>query len=121
MKEKIEYEFEEWKKRNLDNINIIKGKTFIPQLDLEEMEYDEIPINKNEINSLEIQVKCKNELVAPLEEKEEIGVIEVRVRDEVVYTTNIVLKEKIEKKGLFYFLKQLIGNYDRYLEDGFCN
>lgn len=84
------------------------------------MEYDEIPINKNEINSLEIQVKCKNELVAPLEEGEKIGIIEARVRDEVVYSTNIVLKEKIEKKGLFYFLKQLVCNYGSYLEDGFC-
>lgn len=121
MKEKIEYEFEEWKKRNLSNIKVVKGEESTLQLALKEIDYDEIPINKNEINSLEIQVKCKNELVAPLEEKEEIGVIEVRVRDEVVYTTNIVLKEKIERKGLFYFLKQLVCNYGSYLEDGFCN
>lgn len=121
IKEKIEYEFSKWKERNLSNIDIIKGKILVPQLVIEEMEYDEIPINKNEINSLEIEIKCKNELVAPLEKGEQIGVIEVRVRDEVVFSTCIVLKEKIEKKGLFYFLKQLVGNYNRYLEEGFCN
>lgn len=121
IKEKIEYEFNEWKKRNLNNISIIKGKTFIPKLDLEEMEYDEIPINKNEINSLEIEIKCKNELVAPLEMNEQIGVIEARVKGGVVFSTNIILKEKIEKKGLLYFLKQLVCNYGSYLENGFCN
>ena len=99
----------------------MKGKDCILQLDFEKIEYDEIPINKSELNSLEVRVKCKNELVAPLEENEEIGVIEVRVRDEVVYSTNIVLKEKIEKKSLFYFLKQLVCNYGSYMEEGFCN
>lgn len=85
------------------------------------MEYDEIPINKNELNSLDIQIKCKNELVAPLDSKEKIGVIEVFVKDEVVFSTNVILKEKIEKKSLFYFMKQLVENYSSYLEEGFCN
>lgn len=85
------------------------------------MEYDEIPINKNELNSLEVRVKCKNELVAPMNVMEEIGVIEVLVKDEVVFSTNIILKEKIEKKSLIYFLKQLVENYSNYLEEGFCN
>ena len=85
------------------------------------MEYDEIPINKNELNSLEVRVKCKNELVAPLETGEKIGVIEVRVRDEVAFSTNIILKEKLEKKNVFHFLKQLVENYSCYLEEGFCN
>lgn len=85
------------------------------------MEYDKIPINKNELNSLEVRVKCKNEFVAPMNVMEEIGVIEVLVKDEVVFSTNIILKEKIEKKSLFYFLKQLVENYSCYLEEGLCN
>lgn len=121
IKEKINYEFSEWKKKNLSNINIIKGKTSILQLDLEEMEYDEIPVNKNELNSLKVDIKCESELVAPLEENRKIGVIEVSVKSEVVFSTNIVVKEKIEKKSLVYFLKQLVENYSIYLEEGFCN
>lgn len=88
---------------------------------MEDTDYDEIPINKNELNSLDIQIKCNDELVAPLEANERIGVIEVLVKDEVIFSTNIILKEKIEKKSLFYFLKQLVENYSNYLEDGFCN
>lgn len=85
------------------------------------MEYDEIPINRNELNSLDIQIKCNDEFVAPLEVNERIGVIEVLVKDEVIFSTNIILKEKIEKKSLFYFLKQLVENYSQYLKEGFCN
>lgn len=85
------------------------------------MKYDEIPINKNELSSLEVRVKCKNEFVAPMNVLEKIGVIEVLVKDEVVFSTNIILEEKIEKKSLLYFLKQLIENYSSYLEEGFCN
>lgn len=85
------------------------------------MQYDEIPINKNELNSLEIQIKCDEELIAPLEANERIGVIEVFVKDKVVFSTNVILKEKIEKKSLFYFMKQLVENYSSYLEEGFCN
>lgn len=85
------------------------------------MEYDEIPINKNELNSLDIQIKCKDEVAAPLEANERIGVIEVCLKSEVVFSTNIIIKEKIEKKGLFYFMKQLVENYSSYLEEGFCN
>ncbi len=91
----------------------------MPQLVLEKMEYDEVPINKNELNSLQVEIKCDNEFIAPKDAMDKVGVVEVKVKDEVICSTNIVLKEKIEKKGVFYFLKQLVNNYSNYLEEGF--
>lgn len=121
VKEKIENEFNEWKKDNISNINIIKGIKQEPKIELETIECEEVPINKNYIKDIEIEVKCKNTLQAPVLQDEIIGNIVVKVKDEVISTVNIKVSEKIEKKSIKDYLMELLSNYNLYINMGLRN
>ncbi len=121
IKEKIENKFNEWKQDNINNINIIKGKTQTPKIELETIKYEEIPINKNDVKDIEIEIKCKNTLQAPILQDEIIGNVVVKVKDEVISTVNIKISEQIQKKGIQDYINQLLSNYNLYINMGLRN
>ncbi len=118
IKEKIEEEFNKWEKENINTFEIVKGKTKIPKLKLGEIEYTKIPINKNNIKDIQIQIICKNTLEAPIQENQKIGQVEVKIKEETITLVDVMLEQKIEKKNIIEYIKQLMKNYDEYLEIG---
>lgn len=118
IKEKIEEEFNKWEKENINTFEIVKGKTKIPKLKLGEIEYTKIPINKNNIKDIQIQIICKNTLEAPIQENQKIGQVEVKIKEETITLVDVMLEQKIEKKNIIEYVKQLMKNYDEYLEIG---
>lgn len=118
IKEKIEDKFEEWSKNNLKNIQIIKGQSQTLQIKLQEIQYEHMPINKNNIKDIEVEIDCQNILYAPIQKDKVIGIIQVKVKDEIICTTNIIIQEEIEKKNIIDYMKQLLSNYNLYLQNG---
>lgn len=116
IKEKIKNEFEEWKKENLKNIEIIKGTNKDFKIKLGKLQFDEVPISKNNIKDIKIQVICKSTLQAPLQKNDIIGEIEVKVKEETITEVDILLEEAIEKKNIINYLQQFIIDYSIYLE-----
>lgn len=116
IKEKIEDKFEEWKKDNVSKIQIIKGVNKAPQVILGNQEYDEIPINKNNIKDIQIEINYEKTLQAPLEQNQVIGTVEVKIKNETITTVDIQLKETIEKKNIFNYMIQIITNYNYYIK-----
>ena len=116
IKEKIENQFAEWKKENIKEIEIIKGTNKTPQIKLGNLQFDEIPINKNRIKDIKVQIICKNTLQAPLQKDDVIGKIEVKEKEETITKVDILLEETIEKKNIINYLQQFITNYSTYLE-----
>lgn len=121
IKEKINEQFEKWEKENLKNIEIIKGKSETTQIKLDNLQFDEVPINKNKIKDIRVEIICKEILQAPLQENDIIGEIRVMQKEEIVATVNILLKERIEKKNMIDYIQQFITNYSSYLEQGLNN
>jgi len=121
IKEKIEDEFNEWKDNNLKNIQIIKGQIQTLEVELEQIQYEEVPINKNNIKDIKIEIECESILQAPIQTDRIIGKIQVEVKDEIICTTDIYVKEKIEKKNITDYMKQIISNYNLYLNKGLQN
>lgn len=121
IKEKIENEFEEWKQKNLKNIEIIKGKEDILQVDLQQIEYEEIPINKNNVKDIYVEIEYVEIIEAPIQKLQQIGKIQVKVKEECICSTNIITKEKINKKNIIDYMKQLLKNYNSYLVEGLQN
>ncbi len=116
IKEKIESQFEEWRKENLKNIEIIKGKNKNLKIKLGNLQINEVPINKNSIKDIKVQIICKNTLQAPLQKNDVIGEIEVKEKEETITKVDILLEEAIEKKNIINYLQQFISNYSIYLE-----
>jgi len=121
MKEKIENKFEEWKDDNLKSIEIIKGKSQTIKVELQQIQYEEIPINKNNIKDIEVEINCADIVEAPVERGTVIGSIEVKVEEEIICGTQIMLQEKIEKKNIVDYMKQLMTKYNIYLQEGLKN
>ena len=116
IKEKIENKFEEWKKAQLKNIEILKGIDKTPQLKLDNLQFDEVPINKSKIKDIKVEIICKSTLQAPLQENDVVGEIRIMQKEETITTVNILLKEKVEKKKVIDYINQFITNYSIYLE-----
>ena len=116
IKEKINEQFEKWEKENLKNIEVIKGKSETTQIKLDNLQFDEVLINKNKIKDIKVEIICKNALQAPLQENDIIGEIRVMQKEEILTTVNILLKEKVERKNVINYIHQFITNYSNYLE-----
>lgn len=121
IKEKIQDKFEEWKKTNQNNIQIIKGNNQYPQITLESIQCEEIPINKNNIKDIEIQIHCQSNIQAPVQENQIIGTVEVKVGEETISTVNIIIQEEIQKKNIIDYMKQLLAKYNFYLQTAMQN
>lgn len=118
IQEKIQRQFNDWRNENLNNMKIIKGKIEVPEIALEELEYKEIPIYKNDVKDLEIQIECVTELQAPVQENQVIGTLEVKLKDEILIKKNIYIQNQIEKKNILQFMGQLLIHYNMYLQTG---
>lgn len=116
IKEKIQDKFEQWKNENENDIKIVKGKNQTPKLTLGEIKYSEIPINRENIKDVEIQIQCENILQAPVQQNQIVGVLEVKVKEEIITTVNIVIQEEVQKKNITDYMKQLLMNYNYYLQ-----
>lgn len=116
IKEKIEDKFEEWKKENVSNIQVVKGINKLPQIILGNQEYTEIPVSKNNIKDIKIEINCEKILQAPIRKNQVIGTVEVKIKDETITTVDIELKETIERKNIFNYMVQIITNYNYYIK-----
>lgn len=121
IKEKIEDKFKEWKHSDLRNIQIIKGKSQIQQVKLEQIKYEEVPINKNNIKDIEVEIEYENILQAPIEQDKKIGTVKVKLKHEIICSTDIVIQEKIDKKNIVDYMKQFLSKYNSYLNQALQN
>ena len=60
----------------------------------------QIPINKNNIKDIKVQIQCEQVLEAPIQENQVIGSIEVKVKDEIIAKTDIISSKNIPKKNI---------------------
>lgn len=117
IKEKIEEKFEEWKQEKLCNIQLIKARNQTLNVHLGELEFDEVPIHKNEVKDLAIQIEYETVLEAPVFAEQVIGYIKVKLNEEIISTVDIIVKENIEKKDVLDYIEEMIMNYGVHLQN----
>lgn len=101
----IDEQFEIWKKDNLNNFSIIKGKNNNINIKLEPLKNPIVPIKKDNINNLTCTVACKKILNAPLNQDEPIGSIDLYCNNTIISSSKILLNSNINKKNIFdYFI-----------------
>lgn len=101
----IDEQFEIWKKDNLNNFSIIKGKNNNINIKLEPLKNPIVPIKKDNINNLTYTVACKKILNAPLNQDEPIGSIDLYCNNTIISSSKILLNSNINKKNIFdYFI-----------------
>lgn len=108
MENKIQEEFQKWKKENKDKIYINKGEKNTTEYKLEEQLNNYITIKNTQENDVKIEINTLNYYEAPLQEGTTIGVLTVKVSGQVKLIKNIQVAETVEKKNMINYMKELI-------------
>lgn len=100
--------FENWKEENLSKIDIYKGLEENLELKISTLNYNTIPIRKDLINSVCVNINCKKELIAPLKIDTQIGTITIFLNNTniifPIYTSNEITKKQFYNY-FFRFIK----------------
>ena len=86
-------------------------KTTPNGLKYEMLEHEIIPLKKDKINNLDIKIKCKSYLVAPVAENYFLGTIDIYSENNLITSTKILTSYKINRKGIFDYFNYFSKNY----------
>lgn len=119
IKAKIQEEFSNWKLCNLSSFTVKKGLSNNVDIYLDDIPYEFLPINRNQLNNYSIYIYCNSSFEAPLIEDLTIGYLTVSIDNKTILTIDIKSANSIPEKNIGDYLKELIGNYQYYLESIF--
>ena len=108
MENKIQEEFQKWKKENKDKIYINKGEKNTTEYKLEEQLNNYITIKNTQENDVKIEINTLNYYESPLDEGTSIGVLTVKVSGQVKLIKNIQVAQTVKKKNMINYMKELI-------------
>ena len=111
IKELIETEFNNWKNENLSKIVINKGITQNINLEIENIDKDIIPIRKDLIDSININIDCPLYFEAPLIQNSQVGNINVSISDNSNFNYKIYNSFDIKHKTWEIYLFEIFKNY----------
>lgn len=97
----INEEYNKWKNEN--SIEIYKGKQNKVETVLYEIPYKLYPVKKDQIKDLKCTLTVTNYIQAPVNEKDTLGKIELKILDKQICSVNINSKNTIEKKDVLYY------------------
>lgn len=117
IKEIIDNKLEEWKNKNMQKLYINKGISQNINLQLDNLAYTSLPIRKDLINSINVNIECKTNFDAPLFANTEIGKIEVSTNNQIITTCKIYNKNEISKKTPFSYMFMFFKNYINIIEE----
>lgn len=111
IKEKIEQDFEEWKKQQLEKIEIIKGCEQPLQIELEEIIYEQMPIKTEQIKDIKVQIEAQSELQAPVQANQIIGNLTLKIKEQEILKLNMTVKESINKKTINDYMLEFLQKH----------
>ena len=115
VKEKIQEKFNEWLLQKAPNIQYNKAKNTKIEYCLEENEIKWIPVLKEQVKDVEVKISYNTQMEAPIEKGHIVGKIEIMLKEEVLLSLNIMLKQDIEKKHITDYITDFCSNYCSYL------
>lgn len=114
LSELINNKFSEFEKGILPYINVIKSSNpLIPKLEDSTIEF--YPVKKDSLDSISLSV-TEESLEAPILENQKIAEIQVYVKNNKIFSTNIVSSTYINRKNWFDYLSFFIINYKSFYQ-----
>ena len=115
IKELIENEFENWKNENLSKIVINKGVTQNINLEIENIDKAIIPVRKDFIDFININIYCPLYFEAPIISNYQIGNINISISDDISFNYKIYNSFEIRHKSWEIYLFEIFKNYSSIL------
>ena len=111
LEEIVNTSFNEWKTENIKNISVEKSFDFIPEIEVANLKFSTVPIEKSLVDSITCKISCDFNLIAPISKDTVIGNIEVRTDKNIVTSCDIVVKNEISKNSVLNYLNYFFENY----------
>lgn len=115
IKDKIDKELEFWKNENENYFYINKGISSDLKIKYSELDIPIIPINKNEISSINVNVYMNSLLESPVHTDDIIGKIEVTSNNTSILNCNILANNTIKKKNFLDYNIDFFKHYSNIL------
>lgn len=115
IKDKIDKELEFWKNENENYFYINKGISSDLKIKYSELDTPIIPINKNEISSINVNVYMNSLLESPVHTDDIIGKIEVTSNNTSILNCNILANNTIKKKNFLDYNIDFFKHYSNIL------
>ena len=115
VREKIIEKFNEWKNINSNRIQIIKGNGEKLNLALGEISIDWLPLKDSEIDTIAFEFNILTSMEAPIEEWTKLGTMVVKKDENIIDTIDVLITNKVYKKGCFEYFKQCMEIFQNLL------
>lgn len=109
VKKLIEDKFKTWIETNQNNIKINKSKDIKPQIKIEKIDIKNMPINKEQKKDINVDITSVKDLQAPINKNQIIGKIEIKIKEEIISSTNIIIENKIDKKNVLDYFTRIFN------------
>ena len=101
-----------YKFENIFTHNVIVEKsTDKPIIELSNVNNTILPLQKDELNSITSEVYSLNKIIAPTTANTKIGEINIKINNEIIFSSNIILKNTLTRKNWKLYYKELFKNY----------
>ena len=121
IKEKAVEEFESWCSINSNRIEIIKGKTNNMKIQLGDFNKKNITIKETEIDNVQYNISTITTIEAPIEKGTKIGILTIKLNNEIIETVDILCNNTIEKKKIIDYFKENVKKCRTISEDIITN
>ena len=113
----IKTNFDLWKENNLKNFKINKGLTNNLDIYYSKLDYDFIPIKKEDKDKINVVINIETNLQAPVYENSKIGEIGVYCNGKNIFKVNILSCFYIHKKNSFNYFIEILKDYSKFLNN----
>lgn len=105
--------FEKWKKENLSSFEINKASTldFDLYLDISKMISDTIVVENNKKEKISTPIQYITYFDTPLYKNTPIGKMNINIDNETIFDIDILSKNTIKRKNVFYYMYFIAKNY----------
>ena len=105
--------FEEWNKSHKSSFYINKGKSqnLNLYLDGSDFTFENIALKKSAKDSIDFEIDFTHFFEAPICQKTKIGTFHLYVSNKKYYSIDILIKNEIERKGVFDYISHIFRNY----------
>ena len=109
--------FEHWKKNNLSKITINKSISKELGLTLDGISYGVIPIRKDLVNLINIEINCPLYFESPLSIHSKLGSINVSIKDNTIFECSIFNSFEVKHKNWSNYFLEFLRNYSSMLKN----
>ena len=110
----VDEKFDEWCNINKKRITIEKAKTSTVDISYNNLQNDIVVVKKRDLDNITIEINSIFNMQAPVEANTIIGTLKVKVKDEIIDTEDVCIKNEILKKDIRDYFIKCIKSINRF-------